>query len=748
MRSNLALWLVALVTVAAAVSAQPVSIDQQPRLLLEFVSKFKNFQEVYKANNWTGWGLDNNELCPADQHVTTDYLTCSSRNKPYYSAQKFSWTGITCSPNGEVYCIALGNAGLEGPTDSSITALTGLPMLKFLQLQNNSLYGTMAPEWGAFQELEWLELSRNDMTGTLPGAWGNKTAFPLLVQLRFQNNNVVGTLPAEWGEPGAWTNLHAMNMTYNNLTGSIPPSWVPGLSFSSIRNIFALPGNDFCGTVPEGIPVRINTGYDNNSTMVYFEDVTDFNKSCGATVLPIVEAGVKPSPGLAVGAVAGITVAGAVVLAIVAAALGLFVHVRRRRARSQKKPKAYWVKDVDSLNKAMISPPPSSKVSEKSSVNSQAALIAAGKGLTTDDLAERGWLDSNSSSGPANTDSGSLVAPSSTDHAIPEPLWPDSDIMEADIAICHRPDGSEWLLGQGAYGRVCKAVRDDFHEVAVKVFTGIAGQREQDILMKEIAILRSCRNKNVVTFYGVCFRATDVWMVMEYMEGGNLYQALAQKGRECLWYQRGAKIALDIAKGMHFLHSHRVIHLDMKSPNILLARDGTAKIADVGLSRVLNSRSHATEVGAGTFHWMAPEVLMHGRCTEKADVFSFGVILWEIIRGEVPTRGLMTDVRVPEECPADIANLMQACLNPDSTMRPSAKEIIECISRNLPAPIGRSGSRAPSVASTSSPSEESAELPEPKAGEQAKVLALLGSAAERDVTAVIEGSTRHLGAKS
>ncbi|KAI7837018.1 hypothetical protein COHA_009096 [Chlorella ohadii] len=103
------------------------------------------------------------------------------------------------------------------------------------------------------------------------------------------------------------------------------------------------------------------------------------------------------------------------------------------------------------------------------------------------------------------------------------------------------------------------------------------------------------------------------------------------------------EVALDIAKGLVFLHSRRVVHFDLKSPNILLTRDGTAKIADVGMAKIMN-QDYVTGV-VSTLAWSAPEMLWGAKCTERADVYSFGIVLWEICSGEAPERGRLRDLR-------------------------------------------------------------------------------------------------------
>jgi len=164
------------------------------------------------------------------------------------------------------------------------------------------------------------------------------------------------------------------------------------------------------------------------------------------------------------------------------------------------------------------------------------------------------------------------------------------------------------------------------------------------------------------------------------------------------WY---IYIAMDIAAGLTYLHEKlRVVHLDLKSSNVLL-RECTdiqglgqvqglysmthrAKISDVGLSKML-PLSHEYIVSSnigGTWNWCAPEVILNTKCTSLADMYSYGVVLWEICTGEVPIRGRMRDLRVPNECPQEVSDLIHACTDTDSAMRPSAADAYTTL-RNL-----------------------------------------------------------------
>ncbi len=108
---------------------------------------------------------------------------------------------------------------------------------------------------------------------------------------------------------------------------------------------------------------------------------------------------------------------------------------------------------------------------------------------------------------------------------------------------------------------------------------------------------------------------------------------------------RGRFIALDVARGLTYLHARRIAHFDLKSPNILLSSNHTAKIADMGMSRTLAKDVVTKSTTIGTLAWAAPELLINTRISSAVDVYSFGVVLWELVTGLVPMRGRMRSLR-------------------------------------------------------------------------------------------------------
>eukprot|EP00884_Botryococcus_braunii_P012256 jgi/Botrbrau1/21030/Bobra.0144s0042.1 len=248
-----------------------------------------------------------------------------------------------------------------------------------------------------------------------------------------------------------------------------------------------------------------------------------------------------------------------------------------------------------------------------------------------------------------------------------------------DITICTHDDGKDWLLGKGGGGMVFKGLRCGVQDVAVKIMVKISPADLRQF-HKEVAILKNLSfDKNIVQFYGACVGGPCPLLILEYMEGGDLWEAMCAHPGRLQWYHHGRKIALDVARGLHFLHHNNVRHGDLKSKNILLTGDfKTAKIGDVGMAKVMHSET-TTRADGGTFAYAAPELLYNYRCDKKADIYSFGVVMWEVCTLERPVRGSMRPVKVPEEAPQEIADLIAWCMQTDPKQRPDARQAFDII---------------------------------------------------------------------
>ncbi|KAG4921366.1 hypothetical protein JHK84_050236 [Glycine max] len=197
-------------------------------------------------------------------------------------------------------------------------------------------------------------------------------------------------------------------------------------------------------------------------------------------------------------------------------------------------------------------------------------------------------------------------------------------------------------LGQGGFGTVYKGVLADGREIAIKRLYFNNRHRAADFF-NEVNIISSVEHKNLVRLLGCSCSGPESLLIYEYLPNRSLDRFIfdKNKGRELNWDKR-YDIIIGTAEGLVYLHENsniRIIHRDIKASNILLDAKLRAKIADFGLARSFQEdKSHISTAIAGTLGYMAPEYLAHGQLTEKADVYSFGVLLLEIITGRLNNR--------------------------------------------------------------------------------------------------------------
>jgi serine/threonine protein kinase len=222
---------------------------------------------------------------------------------------------------------------------------------------------------------------------------------------------------------------------------------------------------------------------------------------------------------------------------------------------------------------------------------------------------------------------------------------------------------------------------------------------------REVSLMARLRHENVVGLVGAFAQRggapSPAWaqapgcgcvcLVSEFCARGDLFTLLADRARvpdASFGWGRRLGLALDGARGLAFLHAQDVIHRDLKSLNLLLTADWRLKISDFGLSRFKAASSAAVLTGqCGSFHWMAPEIMDGSAYSEKADVYSFGVNLWEFFTRQVPFNGLpvvqvvaavitrQERPPIPAACPAPYAQLVRDCWQSDDAARPSMDEV-------------------------------------------------------------------------
>lgn len=193
-------------------------------------------------------------------------------------------------------------------------------------------------------------------------------------------------------------------------------------------------------------------------------------------------------------------------------------------------------------------------------------------------------------------------------------------------------------LGEGGFGPVFKGRLEDGREIAVKKLSQNSNQGKKEF-ENEAKLLARVQHRNVVNLLGYCTRGAEKLLVYEYISNESLDKFLFKTGRrEELDWKRRYDIVGGIARGLLYLHedSHScIIHRDIKASNVLLDDKWAPKIADFGMARLFpEDQTHVNTRVAGTNGYMAPEYVMHGHLSVKADVFSFGVLILELISGQ------------------------------------------------------------------------------------------------------------------
>uniref|UniRef100_A0A0D9ZDU6 non-specific serine/threonine protein kinase n=1 Tax=Oryza glumipatula TaxID=40148 RepID=A0A0D9ZDU6_9ORYZ len=197
----------------------------------------------------------------------------------------------------------------------------------------------------------------------------------------------------------------------------------------------------------------------------------------------------------------------------------------------------------------------------------------------------------------------------------------------------------ENLVGQGGFGYVHKGVLAGGKAVAVKQLKSGSGQGEREF-QAEVDIISRVHHRHLVSLVGYCIAGARRVLVYEFVPNKTLEFHLHGKGLPVMPWPTRLRIALGSAKGLAYLHEDchpRIIHRDIKSANILLDNNFEAKVADFGLAKLTSdNNTHVSTRVMGTFGYLAPEYASSGKLTEKSDVFSYGVMLLELVTGRRP----------------------------------------------------------------------------------------------------------------
>ncbi|KAL9381405.1 hypothetical protein Peur_027062 [Populus x canadensis] len=527
-------------------------------------------------------------------------------------------------------------------------SLVNLESLKFVNLSNNLLQGPM-PEFKSSVSVDMVKDSNRfclptpglcdsrvntllsivksmDYPQRLADSWKGNDPCADWIGITCNNGNITVVNFEKMGLTGSISpdfasvkSLERLVLANNNLTGSIPQeiTTLPGLKVLDVSN------NHLYGRVPAFTSnVIVNT----NGNPNIGKDVNSSTSSESPSASPSANTGSgsggssrksgKKSSTLIVVIIFSV-IGGVFLLSLIG--LLVFCLYKKKQKRFSR---------VQSPNEMVIHP------RHSGSDNESVKITVAGSSISVGAISET--------------------------HTIPASEQGDIQMVEAgnmviSIQVLRNVTNNfseENILGWGGFGVVYKGELHDGTKIAVKrMESGVISGKGLTEFKSEIAVLTKVRHRHLVALLGYCLDGNEKLLVYEYMPQGTLSRHIfnwAEEGLKPLEWTRRLTIALDVARGVEYLHglAHQsFIHRDLKPSNILLGDDMRAKVADFGLVRLAPEGKGSIETRiAGTFGYLAPEYAVTGRVTTKVDVFSFGVILMELITGRKAL-----DERQPEE---------------------------------------------------------------------------------------------------
>ncbi|XP_061337716.1 leucine-rich repeat receptor-like protein kinase PXC1 [Gastrolobium bilobum] len=517
-----------------------------------------------------------------------------------------AWRGVRCSPNGRVTSLSLPSLNLRGTIDP----LTPLTHLRLLDLHENRLNGTVSPLLSNCTNLKLLYLAGNDFSGEIPPEISSVKG---LLRLDLSDNNIHGNLPKELSHltqlltlrlqnnvlsghipdlSSSMVNLRELNMTNNEFYGQLPNPMLKKFGYESFS------GNEgLCGGGSTQLPVCSST----ETTPPSFSEPVQTVPS-NPSSLPQTSVIARPEnqqqqqhKGLSPGAIVAIVVANCVALLVVTSFVVAHCCARGRSSNS------------------FVGSGESGKRKSGSSYGSEKKVYA-------NDGGGGGGCDSDGTNG---TDRSKLVF---FDRRSEFEL---EDLLRA----------SAEMLGKGSLGTVYRAVLDDGSTVAVKRLKD-ANPCARNEFEQYMDVIGKLKHPNIVRLRAYYYAKEEKLLVYDYLSNGSLHALLHGNrgpGRIPLDWTTRISLVLGAARGLARIHAEysaaKVPHGNVKSSNVLLDKNGVACISDFGLSLLLNPVHAVARLGG----YKAPEQAEQKRLSQQADVYSFGVLLLEVLTGKAPS---------------------------------------------------------------------------------------------------------------
>ncbi|XP_021805877.1 LRR receptor-like serine/threonine-protein kinase RPK2 [Prunus avium] len=506
-----------------------------------------------------------------------------------------------------LYAFLVGENKLTGTFPGSLFGkCEGLDSL-VVNVSNNKLYGQIPAEVGTMcKSLKFLDASRNQIIGPIPPTFGKLVS---LVALNLSWNMLQGQIPTSLGQI---RDLRYLSLSGNNLTGTIPSSL--GQLYS--LEVLELSSNYLTGEIPKDL---VNLG---NLTVL----LLDKNNLSGQIPSGLANVTALSSFNVSFNNFSGSLPSNNNLMKCNAAIGNPYIHSCPMFSLTQPSSDSQGRDGVSQPYAASPVGVPASRSGnfnsiEIASITSASAIVSVLLALVVLFLYTRKW---NAKSGAL----GSTRKEVTVFTNIGVPLT-----FESVVRATGSFNASN-CIGNGGFGATYKAEISPGSLVAIKRLSVGRFQGVQQF-HAEIKTLGRLRHPNLVTLLGYHASDTEMFLIYNYLAGGNLEKFIKERSTRAVDWRILHKIALDIARALAYLHDQcvpRVLHRDVKPSNILLDDDFNAYLSDFGLARLLGtSETHATTGVAGTFGYVAPEYAMTCRVSDKADVYSYGVVLLELL---------------------------------------------------------------------------------------------------------------------
>lgn len=492
---------------------------------------------------------------------------------------------------GELFELNVANNNFEGPIPHNISSCTALNQfnvhgnklngsipyefetlrsLTYLNLSSNNFKGKIPVELGRIINLDTLDLSDNDFSGPIPASVGN---LEHLLQLNLSKNRFNGLLPAEFGN---LKSIQVIDISYNQLSGEIPDE------LGQLQNIDALIMNN--NRLDGAIPAQLTNCFSLTALNLSFNNLSgDIPLSKNFSRFPLESFVGNPLLcGNWIGSYCGIYVheprgiissrAAVVCITLGSVTLMCMVIVAIYRANQ---PKQLFIKDS---NEPVQGPPKLVVLHMDMAIHTYEDIMRI-----TENLSEK------------------------------------------------------YIIGYGASSTVYKCVLKNSKSIAIKrLYTRYPHNLKE--FETELGTVGSIKHRNLVSLHGYSLSPHGNLLFYDYMENGSLWDLLHGPSKKVkLDWDTRLKIAVGAAQGLAYLHhdcNPRIIHRDVKSSNILLDENFEAHLSDFGIAKCISSaKSHASTYVMGTIGYIDPEYARTSRLNEKSDIYSFGIVLLELLTG-------------------------------------------------------------------------------------------------------------------